>query len=267
MSTPNDTTDATSALRQRFLTADEVYVYKIPPLKNAGGHRAEDWDLSNPLKTCQLLVERRGDALVLEFTAENTLFCFAQVDVTKGQRVDRWLEQVVDSSRYFSVKIQGAGGREALIGFGFRDREKATDLRECLQQYERSLQREQEASVKAPEFHLPTLAKGEKIHVGKDGKTTIVKEEQRKTNAVPLLKKKPPSAATEDKPPAAQPAPAPSQAPVNPKTIDKVAISMGDIDLEKDHAAQDYDTGAGDTSEGAVFEGDEDEWATAFDVK
>lgn len=31
--------NASSALRQKLMTADEVYVYKIPPLKNAGGHR------------------------------------------------------------------------------------------------------------------------------------------------------------------------------------------------------------------------------------
>jgi hypothetical protein len=31
--------DAISAMRQRLMTADEVYVYKIPPLKDSGGHR------------------------------------------------------------------------------------------------------------------------------------------------------------------------------------------------------------------------------------
>ena len=35
----SDDGDATSAMRQRLMQADEVYIYKIPPLKNAGGHR------------------------------------------------------------------------------------------------------------------------------------------------------------------------------------------------------------------------------------
>jgi hypothetical protein len=30
---------ALQAMRQKLMTADEVYVYKIPPLKSAGGHR------------------------------------------------------------------------------------------------------------------------------------------------------------------------------------------------------------------------------------
>ena len=37
--TQEDEPSASSALRQRLLTVDEVYVYKIPPLRNAGGHR------------------------------------------------------------------------------------------------------------------------------------------------------------------------------------------------------------------------------------
>lgn len=31
-----------------------------------------------------------------------------------------FLEQVVDSSRYFAIRIQGDAGKEAMIGFGFR---------------------------------------------------------------------------------------------------------------------------------------------------
>lgn len=31
--------DASSAMRQKLMSSEEVYVYKIPPLKTAGGHR------------------------------------------------------------------------------------------------------------------------------------------------------------------------------------------------------------------------------------
>ena len=31
--------NASSAMRQKLMSAEEVYVYKIPPLKTAGGHR------------------------------------------------------------------------------------------------------------------------------------------------------------------------------------------------------------------------------------
>ena len=33
------------------LTVTETFVYKVPPLRTASGHRAEDWGLANPLFT------------------------------------------------------------------------------------------------------------------------------------------------------------------------------------------------------------------------
>lgn len=39
------------ALEILVLTISECFVYKIPPLRSASGHRAEDWDLANPLFT------------------------------------------------------------------------------------------------------------------------------------------------------------------------------------------------------------------------
>jgi len=40
MATPAEGEDGDQVeLRQKLMSADEVYVYKIPPLKNAGGHR------------------------------------------------------------------------------------------------------------------------------------------------------------------------------------------------------------------------------------
>lgn len=39
------------ALEILVLTISECFVYKIPPLRSASGHRAEEWDLANPLFT------------------------------------------------------------------------------------------------------------------------------------------------------------------------------------------------------------------------
>lgn len=113
-------------------------------------------------------------------------------------KLNRWLEQVVDSSRYFSLKIQGAGGREATIGFGFRDRDQAIDLRESLQHYEKSMQRENDAKTLASNFSIPKLKEGEKIHANiSGGKKSASKEKNKESpgkpsGSVPLLLKKPP---------------------------------------------------------------------------
>ena len=42
-----------------LLTVNETFVYKIPPLKGSGGHRASDWDLGKPAMTGILIVSTR----------------------------------------------------------------------------------------------------------------------------------------------------------------------------------------------------------------
>ena len=34
-----------------LLTLSEVFVYKVPPMKSASGHRAEEWGLGKPMFT------------------------------------------------------------------------------------------------------------------------------------------------------------------------------------------------------------------------
>mmetsp|Transcript_16292 Transcript_16292/g.32757 ORF Transcript_16292/g.32757 Transcript_16292/m.32757 type:complete len:273 (-) Transcript_16292:76-894(-) len=271
----SDDEDATSAMRQRFMTADEVYIYKIPPLKNSGGHRAEDWNLATPLKECSLLVERRGDAFVLEFQhSGNQVFALATCDVTKGGSAEHFLEQVVDSSRYFVVKIQGGGGREALIGFGFRDRDKAIDLRESLQHYQRAMERESQSETSpTSKFKVPELAEGEKIHVnvpGK-GKSRTKGKSAGGGGGLFLLKKPPPPAdgAGVETKSLLKPPPPPAdgedeETKVETKPVENVTISMENVNLQADaDAVEKSDEG----SDGAVFEGDQDGWKAEFDAK
>jgi hypothetical protein len=209
---------------------------------------------------------------VLEFfTSEGKLFAQSLVDcsVKEGsdeppKRIQHWLEQVVDSSRYFTLRIVGGQGREATIGFGFRDRDQATDLRESMQHYEKSMRREQEVANQAHstlQYHIPKLAEGEKIHV-KTGKCDNGSPKTAKKNGessdgkrktVPLLKKPPPSPDSGDraKPPA-----------VNPDDIGEIQINLENIDMEEYQKATVEEDG--DNSGGAVYEGDEDEWDTEF---
>ena len=57
-------------LEQTLLTCPEVFVYRIPPMMTSGGHRAEDWNLANPLATCSLVVMRRDGACLLRLLTE-----------------------------------------------------------------------------------------------------------------------------------------------------------------------------------------------------
>lgn len=280
-------------------------------------NRAEDWNLAQPLQTCRLLVERRGDVLVLEFTTAETgaLFCQSSIDlrastgsagdiVREPQRqLEQWVEPAVDTSRYFAVKIQGVGGREALVGFGFRERDQATDFRESIQYYERAMRREREAATRQHQqqgnnndnavdgtsktsgttsigrssdggsgFRIPQLAEGEKIHVNRGGKSTITHNKSGSgTSGVPLLKKKPPPASSSssagDAPPLTPPAAAipkaKAQAP-SAAMMQKMNFSMGNINLDANRLDGDDSNDPTDSSGGAVYEGDDEQWATEF---
>jgi Protein of unknown function (DUF1681) len=220
--------------------------------------------LAHPLATCRLLVERRDDKLVLEFTKQDSgnnatgsgfqsnsntaIFAQAVLDCSippvppassngdgtskqsaasaippQQRKIQHWLEGTVDSSRYFTLRILAPNGRdEVLIGFGFRDRDPAIDLRESLQHYESAMRRQAEAALASTASYdetseslppsstfssIPKLAKGEKIHINL-GRESQVKPKKTSDSTIDtgnnrpmlLLKKPPPSAESNSTP-------------------------------------------------------------------
>ncbi|CAJ1955131.1 unnamed protein product [Cylindrotheca closterium] len=184
-----------SLLRQTLMNVDECFVYRVPPMATSGGHRAENWDLSTPLETCGLQVERRDNDLFLLFTTEShtKLFALAKCQSNPARSV----EPVMDSSRYFVTHIQNNQGKSALIGFGFRERDVAIDLLGNLQQFQKSIERELQAkSMKVKE--IPKLGEGEKIHVnlGTSKRKSANASSKKKNSGGPFLLKKPPKFAS-----------------------------------------------------------------------
>ncbi|KAJ7461544.1 adaptin ear-binding coat-associated protein 1 [Mycena latifolia] len=110
----------------------EVSVFKIPPLKANEGHRAGEWgDLSAPLWKGRLrIVEKSsGAALLFEDGSTGELFAKADYDPTRPS-----VEAVLDSSRYFVVRVEDAG-KKAYIGMGFQERTDSFDFNVALQDY------------------------------------------------------------------------------------------------------------------------------------
>lgn len=191
-------------IEQRLLKVDELFVYRIPPMKTADGHRAELWGLAKPLMTCSLVVNRRDDSLCLDIMAERPkpnapagateAYSFAQstikVDFSKpGNQLEHWVVPVVDSSRYFALRIRDPNtGREAFIGIGFRERLDATNFKMSMEDYVNSLKREMKAKQMHEQYEQSekseesgtaeplgpsqfSLKEGEKIHVNIKSKT------------------------------------------------------------------------------------------------
>jgi adaptin ear-binding coat-associated protein 1/2 len=269
-----------SALRQRYALSHLPFSITITI-------RAEDWNLASPLQTCQLIVERRGDALVLEFSVSGALFCQSEIDLSSPPgstpdapklSMEQMVEGAVDTSRYFVTRIQGPtkeGGMKkghaasALIGFGFRERDTAVDFRESLQFYQRAMQREQQAdqsSQHLSEYTIPKLGEDEKIHVnfgGAGGKkklsTTITKAPASGSSgpspgtsgsSAPLLLKKPPPPS--DQGPAIDSAVGSAQI----ESTEQLSASLASATLDKADARNSTSDG-GDTEK---IDNNDDDW-------
>lgn len=107
----------------------------------------------------------RGEKLFikLEDRTSGELFALCPVDVHPGQAV----EPVLDSSRYFVIRLQDEAGRNAFVGLGFGDRSDSFDLNVALQEHFKQLRQEADA-----ERSLRDLSDGPKLDLGfKEGQT------------------------------------------------------------------------------------------------
>lgn len=102
------------------------------------------------MQECSLRIERRGDVLLGVFTFQkeggkgSSLFALCKIDLVGAPfDMEHYVKPVADSSRYFAVRVTDEkGGREAVIGLGFREREEAADFSQCLINYHNAIARE-----------------------------------------------------------------------------------------------------------------------------
>ena len=72
----------------------------------------------------------------------SSLFALCKIDLNIG-KMEHYVQPTGDSSRYFAVRVTDEkGGREAVLGLGFREREEAADFRQVLHNYADALARE-----------------------------------------------------------------------------------------------------------------------------
>ena len=103
-----------SSVLLQLLSIPECFVYKVPPLRSASGHRAEEWDLANPIFTGCLKVHQAGMKLLISVYSfinqdaqssilcnpENmTLFGECPIEVKPRENVIQFVDGVIDSSR------------------------------------------------------------------------------------------------------------------------------------------------------------------------
>ncbi|KAH8548843.1 adaptin ear-binding coat-associated protein 1 [Umbelopsis sp. PMI_123] len=185
-----------------LLIVRECYVYKIPPRTTARGYRAAEWgDMQAFLWKGRLRIIAQGKkcSIRLEDSATGDLFAICPYDPDDTSSV----EPVLDSSRYFVLRIESEG-RHAFVGMGFLERGEAFDFNVALQDFVKQINAEKEAATKPKEDEASkkdySLKEGEtiSINIGKAGtrrtRPKAAGQDSGSANPVPFLPP-PPSAA------------------------------------------------------------------------
>ncbi|XP_055515096.1 adaptin ear-binding coat-associated protein 2-like [Leucoraja erinacea] len=143
----------------------EVHVYRIPPRATNRRYRAADWKLDQPDWTGRLRITAKGNMAYIKLEDRNSGELFAQSPVDQFPGIA--VESVVDSSRYFVIRIEDGNGRRAFIGIGFVDRGDAFDFNVGLQDHFKWVKQQTELAKQAE-----NPDSGPKLDLGfKDGQT------------------------------------------------------------------------------------------------
>ena len=171
------------AIQRILFIAPSVHVYNIPPLTSTKGYVAASWTADNNKRqifTARLRIletaiptanndETVKADILLEDPSNGQLFAAAPYTMTGV------VEQVLDSSRFFAIRVEGEGGRKAVLGIGFEERSEAFDFSVSLQEVRKTLgidddaksggKKPQKTAEKVQEKRDFSLKEGETIKV------------------------------------------------------------------------------------------------------
>ncbi len=164
-----------------------MHIYNIPPLTSNKGYTASAWTADNNKRqifTARLRIietatplpnddddddnagESLGTEILLEDPATGELF--AKAPYTDAGAV----EAVLDSSRFFAMRVVGDGGMKATLGIGFEERGESIDFGICLQECRKVLGVETPAEKK--EGAAKAEAEVKRDYGLKEGQTIVV---------------------------------------------------------------------------------------------
>lgn len=162
------------AIQRILYVTQKVHIYRIPPITSTKGFNAATWT-QNPkdlLFTSRLRIletaippppgspdspEKVSTTILLEDPKSGELF--AAAPYTSPAVV----EQALDSSRFFAVRVVGDGGMKATLGLGFEERPEAFDFGVCLQDVRKVLDMDGQ----------PVQKGGKKAAAGASGKAPL----------------------------------------------------------------------------------------------
>ncbi|KAM7256419.1 hypothetical protein ACFE04_012160 [Oxalis oulophora] len=124
-----------------LLVVREVSVFKIPARTTSNGYKCGEWLQSDKIWSGRLRVVSCKDRCEIRLEDPNSGELFAACFVPPGQR-ESSVEPVLDSSRYFVLKIEDGRGKHAFIGLGFAERNEAFDFNVALSDHDKYVKRD-----------------------------------------------------------------------------------------------------------------------------
>ena len=179
----------TDAIQRVLFIASTVHIYNIPPLTSNKGYTAAQWTADNNkrqiftarlriIETAIPLPDSAGESLSTEILLEDpsTGELFAKAPYADARAV----EAVLDSSRFFAMRVVGDGGMKATLGIGFEERGEAIDFGICLQECRKVLGMEPRSKMKVAE--KPDTKKDYGLKEGQTIKVDIGRRSRRKVD-------------------------------------------------------------------------------------
>jgi len=134
------------AIQRILFIAQSVHIYNIPPLTSTKGYIAATWTADNNKRQIFTARLRVLETAIPTSTGETLKTDILLEDPKNGQlfaaapyTAPGIVEQVLDSSRFFAVRVEGEGGRKAVLGMGFEERSEAFDFSVALQEVRKTL--------------------------------------------------------------------------------------------------------------------------------
>jgi adaptin ear-binding coat-associated protein 1/2 len=132
-----------------------VYAFKLPVLKNAQGHRATDWD-KNPVWKGRLRIVEQSNKCRIMLEHEDKDGIFGTCPVYSDTNKPPCYEPVLDSSRYFVLRLEDGKGNYAYLGIAFNTRDEAFEFKVALRDYVKFAEAEDEIK-KVDKSDIPSV--------------------------------------------------------------------------------------------------------------
>jgi hypothetical protein len=146
-------------------TIKRVFAFRIPPRSSSQGHRAGDWDKTPVWKGRMRIIEKNDKASIL-LEHEDKPGLFAACPVHSDPNKPPSFEGVLDSSRYFVLRLEDGKGNYAYIGIGFNTRDEAFEFKVSLRDFTKSVNDEIVAKEEAKTAPKMDFSLKEPIRLG-----------------------------------------------------------------------------------------------------